>query len=86
MIQEAITNARRHSGAKRIGVTLRMDRSDLVAEVIDDGKGFGPETQPGVGLSSMTERAAIVGGKLEIQSEVGRGTRVSIRAPVIQRG
>jgi PAS domain S-box-containing protein len=86
MIQEAITNARRHSGAKRIGVTLRMDRSDLVAEVIDDGRGFGPETQPGVGLSSMTERAAIVGGKLEIQSEVGRGTRVSIRAPVIQRG
>ena len=86
IIREAITNARRHSGAKRISVSLKMEGSDLVAEVSDDGRGFGPETPPGLGLSSMRERAAIVGSKLVIESEVGRGTTVSLRTPVPQRG
>jgi signal transduction histidine kinase len=67
-------------------VTLKLEGEDLVAEISDDGRGFGPETTPGVGLSSMRERAAIVGGKLVIESEAGRGTRVSLRAPVPQKG
>jgi PAS domain S-box-containing protein len=86
VVQEAITNARRHSGAQRVSVTLKLEGEDLVAEISDDGRGFGPETTPGVGLSSMRERAAIVGGKLVIESEAGRGTRVSLRAPVPQKG
>jgi signal transduction histidine kinase len=86
VVQEAITNARRHSGAQRVSVTLKLEGEDLVAEVSDDGRGFGPETTPGVGLSSMRERAVIVGGKLVIESEAGRGTRVSLRAPVPQKG
>jgi signal transduction histidine kinase len=63
-----------------------MEGRDLVAEVSDDGRGFGPETTPGVGLSSMRERAGIVGGTLVIESEAGRGTTVSLRAPVPQKG
>jgi PAS domain S-box-containing protein len=86
VVQEAITNARRHSGAQRVSVTLKLEGEDLVAEISDDGRGFGPETTPGVGLSSMRERAAIVGGKLVIESEAGRGTRVSLRAPIPQKG
>jgi signal transduction histidine kinase len=82
IIQEALTNARRHSGAKRISVSLRMDGPELIAEVADDGVGFGPETLPGVGLSSMRERAAVIGGDLEIDSEKGWGTSVRLRIPL----
>lgn len=84
IIQEALTNARRHSGAKRISVSLRMDGEELLAEVSDDGRSFGPETPPGVGLGSMRERAAVIGGKLEIESEPGQGTSVRLRVPLPQ--
>jgi signal transduction histidine kinase len=86
IIQEAITNAHRHSGAKRISVSLKMEGSDLVVEVSDDGRGFGPEAPPGVGLSSMRERTTIIGGKLVIESEPGGGTRVCLRVPVPRKG
>jgi len=82
IIQEALTNARRHAGAKRISVSLRMDGADLIAEVADDGVGFGPETLPGVGLGSMRERVAIIGGDLEIESEKEWGTSVRLRIPL----
>jgi signal transduction histidine kinase len=82
ILQEAITNARRHAAAKRVSVRLKVVGSDLVAEVSDDGLGFRSETTPGVGLSSMRERAAAIGGELEIQSEPRRGTRVRLRLPL----
>jgi signal transduction histidine kinase len=84
VIQEALTNARRHSGAKRIVVSVRMEGDNLLAEITDDGAGFGPDTSPGVGLGSMRERAALVGGELEIESEVGRGTSVRLKVPLPQ--
>ena len=84
VIQEALTNARRHSGAKRISVSLRMEGEDLLAEVTDDGAGFGPDVSPGVGLGSMRERAALIGGHLEIESEEGHGTNVRLRVPLPQ--
>jgi PAS domain S-box-containing protein len=84
IIQEALTNARRHSGAKRISVSLRMAGADLIAEVADDGIGFGTEASPGVGLGSMRERVAIIGGDLEIESEKERGTRVRLRVARVE--
>jgi signal transduction histidine kinase len=84
IIQEALTNARRHSEAKRISVSLMMDEGDLLAEVSDDGQGLGQEAPSGVGLSSMRERATVIGGELEIESEVGWGTRVRLRFPFPQ--
>jgi CheY-like chemotaxis protein len=87
VIQEALTNARRHSGARKMQVTLSKDRDELVAEVADDGRGFMLGTTPGgVGLRSMRERTIALGGKLEIESEVGEGTRVGLRVPLAQRG
>ena len=82
IIQEALTNARRHSGAKKVTVSLERDGDDLITEVSDDGRGFGPETSPGVGLGSMRERAALSGGELEIESEVEQGTSVRLRVPL----
>ncbi|HZG64204.1 MAG TPA: PAS domain S-box protein [Rubrobacteraceae bacterium] len=86
VIREAFTNARYHSGAKSIVATLKVEGRDLVAEISDDGQGFELEAVPGVGLSSMQERAAIVDGNLEIESEVGKGTSVRLRVPAPQTG
>jgi PAS domain S-box-containing protein len=86
VIQEALTNARRHSGARSVKVGLSLEDGELVAEVADNGRGFGPRIAPGVGLSSMRERAAALGGKLEIESQVGQGTRVRLRVPLPQEG
>jgi PAS domain S-box-containing protein len=84
IIQEALTNARRHSEARRVSVSVKMDRDELLVDVSDDGRGFGSESSPGVGLSSMRERAALIGGELEIESEVEQGTRVRLRVPLSQ--
>jgi len=84
IIQEALTNARRHSEATRVSMSVKMDRGDLLVEVSDDGRRFGSESSPGVGLSSMRERAALIGGELEIESEVEHGTKVRLRVPLPQ--
>ncbi len=84
IIQEALTNARRHSGAERISVSLRTEAGDLRAEVSDDGVGLEPDVSPGVGFATMRERAALIGGHLEIESEEGQGTSVRLRVPLPQ--
>jgi PAS domain S-box-containing protein len=84
VIREALTNARHHSGAKSVEVTLKVEGSDLVAEISDDGQGFALEGTLGVGLRSMQERAAIVDGRLVIESDIGQGTSVRLQVPVAQ--
>ncbi len=82
VLREALTNARRHSDAKSVTVTLGTEGGDLVAEVSDDGRGFGREAEVGGGTRSMRERAAAVGGGLRIESEPGEGTTVRLRGPL----
>jgi signal transduction histidine kinase len=86
IVQEALTNARRHSGASNIQVNLRTEEDGLVVEVTDDGRGFAPGAVPGVGSRSMRERAMGIGGNVEIESTAGQGTRVCLRVPVPQKG
>ncbi len=86
VLQEALTNARRHSGANSVLVSLRSEGNDLVAEISDDGRGFEPETVPGVGLRSMRERAIALGGTLEFESQPRNGTRVRLRVPMPKTG
>jgi signal transduction histidine kinase len=83
VIQEALTNARRHSGAQNVLLTLRVDDDELMAVISDDGRGFNPRVgEDGIGLWSMQERAAALDGTLDIESEPGEGTRVRFRAPM----
>jgi signal transduction histidine kinase len=82
VLREALTNARRHSGAGRVTVSLRTEGEELVAEVSDDGRGFGPEADPGGGSKSMRERAAALGGELRVESEPRRGTTVRLQVPL----
>jgi len=84
VIQEALTNVRRHAEATRVSVSVKMDRDLDEKFAPDDGKGFGSESSPGMGLSSMRERAALIGGELEIESEVEQGTRIRLRVPLPQ--
>jgi signal transduction histidine kinase len=80
--QEALNNALRHSGAKEISVALSRTARRVILEISDDGTGFDPElASGGLGLASMRERAAAVGGTLRITSAPGAGTRVRLAVP-----
>jgi PAS domain S-box-containing protein len=87
IIGEALTNARRHSGAKTITVCLSGSSDKLVLEVADDGRGFDPAgattTGNAMGTQGMRERAAIVGAELAIESERGAGTLVRVELPLV---
>jgi PAS domain S-box-containing protein len=81
--QEALHNAAKHARAGHLELQLSHARGQLVLRIGDDGRGFVPNAAfPGhLGLRSMRERAAVVGGTLEISSAPGKGTRVSLRVP-----
>jgi signal transduction histidine kinase len=84
--QEAITNAVRHADAKRIRLDVRFETTAISLNVADDGCGFDvgraqSETDDHYGLISMRERAEDVGAHLDIVSEKGRGTIVTLKAP-----
>jgi signal transduction histidine kinase len=80
VVREALTNARQHSAARNVWVTLGTNRGELEVEVADDGRGFVAGAEDGGrGLSTMRERAALLGGDLEVSSEPGGGTRVRFR-------
>ncbi len=83
VLQEALVNARRHSGAGSVEVRLRAGGGALVAEVTDDGKGFDTApTRAGVGLSAMRERVEGLGGTFEVESQAGEGTKVRVTVPL----
>src|ERR687898_1602636 len=79
VVQEALANVRRHSGARRAVVTLGMVDGEVLVEIEDDGGGFGPDTSPGMGLTGMRERVLALGGELEVGGREGLGTRVFLR-------
>jgi len=74
--QEALNNALRHAVAGTVTVRIRADRHAIELEVVDDGVGFDAGEAGGLGLIGMAERAARLGGTLEVISAVGEGTRV----------
>ena len=88
VVQEALHNCEKHSGATRVQVSVRQFPDRLVAEVVDNGRGFSidaqgrPARSPGLGLLGSRERAANVGGALTIESAPGRGTRVTLIVPL----
>jgi two-component system, NarL family, sensor histidine kinase UhpB len=81
--QEALSNATRHSGARRVEVRLRRLQGGGVELVVaDDGRGFAfDESEGGLGIAGMRERALLIGGELTIESRPGRGTTVRLTVP-----
>lgn len=79
--QEALTNVVRHARAQRVVLRLCDDGNDLHLSVHDDGGGFAPEGARGLGLVIMRERAQGAGGRLEVTSAPGSGTRIETWLP-----
>jgi signal transduction histidine kinase len=87
IVQEALSNVRKHARATTVQVGLAVDADGLVLTVADDGAGFDPDRPgrkgwPRFGLQTMRERAEAVGGRFEIVSTPGRGTTACVRIPV----
>lgn len=83
IVQEALTNVRRHSGARRASVTLGAGESGVWVRVSDNGRGFEPHATPeGMGLSELRERVLTLGGTCEVRSELWKGTSVTVQVPV----
>ena len=85
--QQALSNAARHAHATTIALTLASGEGNLILRVADNGRGLAstaPESgraQKGFGLVSMRERAELLGGRLLLESNPGRGTTVSVTIP-----
>ncbi len=84
--QEALTNAWRHSQASEVWLSVQFAETQVVVRVRDNGKGFVFSTQTApqhFGMMGMQERAGLIGARLQIQSEPGAGTTVTVQAPMI---
>jgi len=86
IIQEALANIRKHSGASRAWVRFEADEAGAVITIEDDGQGFDPsriwqDRQEHFGLQTMRERAESVGGTLHILTQPGQGVRMTVQLP-----
>jgi signal transduction histidine kinase len=84
VVQEALTNVARHSGAAAVAVELTEVPGEIVITVQDNGRGFDPVpgwSKGSLGLHGMRERARLLGGTLVLDSAHGRGTRVTLHVP-----
>ncbi len=85
VLQEALTNISKHAGVSEATVRLQGDRETLTLEVEDHGKGIDArKDRPGLGLVTMRERAALLGGTLEVVARPGGGTLVRMTVPATQ--
>lgn len=87
LIQEALTNIRKHAQASHVHILIEREGSFVHVEIRDDGIGFapdelGPRRVPRFGLSTMRERAEASGGTFVIESRPGSGTTINVRLPV----
>jgi signal transduction histidine kinase len=84
VVQEALNNCARHAEATTVKVIVRQGKDRLLLSIHDDGRGFQPDLQRGLGLVGMQERVTHLGGSFEIDSEPGRGTLIAISMPLVQ--
>ena len=87
LVQEALNNVSKHSMARRADIAVRTTRGAIEIEIRDDGVGFEPSlVREGFGLVGMRERAALLGGTLDVDSTRGSGTRIRAEIPLFTRG
>jgi two-component system, NarL family, sensor histidine kinase UhpB len=83
LVQETVNNEIKHAAPGRISITVSCSEATLEVIVVDDGSGFAPESiERSFGLVGMEERVSLAGGRLEIDSEPGRGTEVHATLPL----
>ena len=87
IVQEALTNACKHSRSKKVTVTMTQEGQDVRLEVRDWGIGFDPEAveKGHFGLEGIRQRVRLLGGRLAIESTPGSGTLVQVVVPILER-
>jgi len=85
ILQEGLNNATRHADAPRASVHFEADDREIRLVLSDEGCGFDPDRleAPGVGLASMRERAHHLGGRFQVHSRPGKGTRITVTLPLL---
>lgn len=79
ILQEALANIERHSGATQVQLELTRTRETLTLYIRDNGRGFTPGLKHGIGTQSMRERAAVIGATFDLQSQPGQGTTIMVQ-------
>jgi two-component system sensor histidine kinase DegS len=84
IVQESLTNARRHSKAAHVHVDLAQVDERVILTIVDDGVGFDRAAVPEgrFGLRGLVERARLFGGRADVRSEPGSGTRIWVELPI----
>jgi two-component system sensor histidine kinase UhpB len=86
IVQEALRNVLDHAGASRVLIAVVVAADHAALRIADDGKGFDPDAPrvhaAGIGLISMSERAKLLGGRLDLRSTPGKGVELCVRLPV----
>ena len=93
IIQECITNILKHAEAGRMSLRLKVDDGNVLLTVEDDGKGFDVDGVSalragarGMGLAAMAERVRMLGGRIDVHSAHGDGTRIQVVFPMAREG
>jgi two-component system nitrate/nitrite sensor histidine kinase NarX len=87
ILQEALSNIRKHANAEQVWILYRMDEQDLILEIKDNGIGFNPEDIPRIsqhGLRGMRERSELIGADFQVTSKPKSGTIIRIRMPLAE--
>jgi signal transduction histidine kinase len=87
IVQEALTNACKHSKSKKVTVTMTQEGQDVRLKVQDSGIGFDPESveKGHFGLEGIRQRVRLLGGRLTIVSTPGSGTLVQVVVPILEK-
>jgi signal transduction histidine kinase/ligand-binding sensor domain-containing protein len=93
IVQEALNNVMKHAHASHVLVEMRRQPGELWVSVLDNGRGFDPmradrdgEKEPGLGLPGMAERGKVLGGRIDLQTAPGKGTRLTLTVPLLDPG
>jgi two-component system nitrate/nitrite sensor histidine kinase NarX len=83
VVQEALANTRKHSGARKVAIRIECDGPRATVTIEDDGRGFDParvasSMEGGFGLASMRERVELIGGTIDVHTAPGNGTRIVV--------
>jgi signal transduction histidine kinase len=84
IVQEALHNIIQHANARNVRITVTQERDRLLLSVQDDGQGFNPPQERGMGLIGMEERVSALGGRLVVESASGEGTLLRVALPLPQ--
>ena len=89
IVQESLNNILKHAHAKCVTIRLERDIREVQLRIEDDGGGFTPEAlaenKKGLGLKNITERVRMLGGKLNLDSSPGKGTRIEVTIPIAEQ-